>query len=238
MNIPTPHINAKKEDIAKIVLMPGDPLRAKKIAETYLENVKLVNEVRNMFMYTGTYKGVKITVAGSGMGCPSIGIYSYELFKFYDVDYIIRVGSAGSYKEEIKVYDIFNVKESFGENNYAKIAANIDSNIIEAGKVLFEKIEEVAKKKNIKIHSGRCHSSDVFYRYENILDFAKANNLALVEMETFALFANAKLTNKQAACLLTVSDSLVTKEVTTAEERQNNFMGMIELALETSIDLK
>lgn len=237
-NIPTPHISANKEDIAKIVLMPGDPLRAKKIAETYLEDVKLVNEVRNMFMYTGTYKGIKITVAGSGMGCPSIGIYSYELFKFYDVDYIVRVGSAGSYNENINVYDIFNVKEAFGESNYAKIAANIDSNIIDAGKDLFNKIEEVAKKNDIKTHTGRCHSSDVFYRYEDSMVYAKENKLDVVEMESYALFANAIVTGKQAACLLTISDSFITREVTTAEERQNNFMQMIELALETALELK
>ncbi|AUB31149.1 purine-nucleoside phosphorylase [Spiroplasma floricola] len=237
-NIPTPHIEAKKEDIARIVLMPGDPLRAKKIAETYLEDIKLVNSVRNMFMYTGNYKNIKVTIAGSGMGCPSIGIYSYELFKFYDVDYIIRVGSAGSYSEKINVYDIFNVKEAFGESNYAKIAANIDSNIIQSGEKLFNKIEEVAKKNNIEIHSGRCHSSDVFYRYEDSMKFAKENNLDVVEMESYALFANAIATNKQAACLLTVSDSFITKEVTTSEERQNNFLQMIELALETSLELK
>ncbi|AUM62340.1 purine-nucleoside phosphorylase [Spiroplasma monobiae] len=237
-NIPTPHINAKKEDIAKIVLMPGDPLRAKKIAETYLEDYRLVNEVRNMFMYTGTYKGVKVTVAGSGMGCPSIGIYSYELFKFYDVDYIIRVGSAGSYNENINVYDIFNAKEAFGESNYAKIAANIDSNIIEAGQTLFNKIEEVAKRNEIKTHVGRCHSSDVFYRYDDSMTFAKENGLDVVEMESYALFSNAIVTGKQAACLLTISDSFITNEATTAEERQNNFMQMIELALETSLELK
>ncbi|AGR41795.1 purine-nucleoside phosphorylase [Spiroplasma diminutum] len=235
---PTPHINAKKEDIAKIVLMPGDPLRAKKIAEVYLENVKLVNEVRNMFIYTGTYKGIEVTIAGSGMGCPSIGIYSYELFKFYDVDYIIRVGSGGSYNENINVYDIYNVKEAFGESNYAKIAANIDSNIIESGQDLFNKIEMVAANKGIKTHKGRCHSSDVFYRYDDSMNFAKQNKLDVVEMESYALFANAIVTNKQAACLLTISDSFITNEATTAEERQNNFMQMIELALDTALELK
>ncbi|ARU92275.1 purine nucleoside phosphorylase [Spiroplasma clarkii] len=231
----TPHINAKKEDIANVVLMPGDPLRAKKIAETYLTDVKLVNDVRNMFMYTGTYKGKKITIAGSGMGCPSIGIYSYELFKFYDVDCIIRIGSAGSYKAGINVYDIYNVKDAFGESNYAKIAANLDGNIVPAGEKLFNLIEQTAAELNIKTHTGTAHSSDVFYRYEDSLAFAAKNNLDVVEMESFALFANAIVTNKQAACLLTISDSFITKEVTTAEERQNNFMTMVELSLQTGV---
>ncbi|AOG60053.1 purine-nucleoside phosphorylase [Spiroplasma helicoides] len=233
----TPHIQAKKEDIAKLVLMPGDPLRAKKIAETFLTDVKLVNEVRNMYMYTGKYKDKLVTIAGSGMGCPSIGIYSYELYKFYDVDCIIRVGSCGSYKEGINVYDIYNVKEAFGESNYAKIAANIDSNIIPASQEVFDVIEQVAQDKSIKTHKGLAHSSDVFYRFESSLEFAKKNNLDVVEMESYALFSNAIAINKKAACLLTVSDSFITKEETTPEERQNNFLTMIELALEAAIKL-
>ncbi|AVN60651.1 purine-nucleoside phosphorylase [Mesoplasma entomophilum] len=231
----TPHISAKKEEIAKTVLMPGDPLRAKKIAETYLENVKLVNEVRNMFMYTGTYKGVEVTIAGSGMGCPSIGIYSYELFNFYDVENIIRIGSAGSYKEEIKVYDVYNVKEAYGDSNYAKLAANIDDKVIKAGTELYSLIEKTAQEKNIKTLTGRAHSADVFYRHDDITNFVKENELDVVEMESVALFANAIKAKKQAACLLTISDNLVTKEVTTAEERQNNFMQMVEIALEVAV---
>ncbi len=128
----TPHINAKKEDIAKTVLMPGDPLRAKFIAETFLENVKLVNEIRNMYMYTVTYQNKPITIAGSGMGCPSIGIYSYELFKFYDVDNIIRIGSAGSYDASLKVYDIVNITGAYGENNFAQIVAGVNDKVLQA----------------------------------------------------------------------------------------------------------
>ncbi|AKU79326.1 purine-nucleoside phosphorylase [Spiroplasma turonicum] len=233
----TPHISAKKEEIGSIVLMPGDPLRAKKIAETFLEDYKLVNETRNMYIYTGFYKGNKITIAGSGMGCPSIGIYSYELFKFYDVDYIIRVGSAGSYNEKINVYDIYNVKDAFGENNYAKLAANIDETIIPASKEVFEKINDVAERLKYNIFTGTAHSSDVFYRLGDSLEFANKNNLDVVEMESFALFANAIVTNKKAGCLLTVSDSFITNQITTSEERQNNFMKMCELALESSIEL-
>ncbi|AKX33741.1 purine nucleoside phosphorylase [Spiroplasma litorale] len=233
----TPHINSKKDEIAKIVLMPGDPLRAKKIAETFLKDYKLVNDVRNMYIYTGFYKDVKITIAGSGMGCPSIGIYSYELFKFYDVDCIIRVGSAGSYNKNINVYDIYNVKSAFGENNYAKIAGNINDNIIKSSEEVFNTIEETSKKLDIKLHSGIAHSSDVFYRMGDSIEFAKSKNLDVVEMESFALFANAIITNKKAGCLLTISDSFITKEATTSEERQNKFMKMCELALESSISL-
>ncbi|QGS51543.1 purine-nucleoside phosphorylase [Spiroplasma tabanidicola] len=233
----TPHISAKKNEIAKVVLMPGDPLRAKMIAEKYLENYKLVNKVRNMFMYTGEYKGIEVTVAGSGMGCPSIGIYSYELFNFYDVDYIIRVGSCGSYRKEIKVYDIYNVKEAYGDSNYAKIAANIDEKVIPAGNKIYEIIQKTAAEKKISMHTGRIYSSDVFYTYETKENFAEDNNLDVVEMESFALFANAIHAKKQAGCLLTVSDSLITEEKTTAEERQNNFLSMIELALDSVLKI-
>ncbi|ASP27849.1 purine-nucleoside phosphorylase [Spiroplasma corruscae] len=233
----TPHISAKKDEVAKIVLMPGDPLRAKKMAELFLKDYKLVNEVRNMYMYTGTYKGKSITIAGSGMGCPSIGIYSYELFKFYDVDCIIRIGSAGSYNKDINVYDIYNVKEALGENNYAKLAAGIDDKILNSSDNVYNTIKNTADNLNINLFSGRIHSSDVFYRMGDSLEFAKENDLDLVEMESFALFANALVTKKQAGCILTVSDSFITKQVTTPEERQNNFIKMCELALESSVNL-
>ncbi|PPE04896.1 purine nucleoside phosphorylase [Entomoplasma ellychniae] len=234
----TPHIKAKKEDIAKFVLMPGDPLRAKVIAEKFLQDVRLVNDVRNMFMYTGYYKGIRITVAGSGMGCPSIGIYSYELYKFYDVDAIIRIGSAGSYKADIDLYSIYNVKEAYSESTYAKVAAGIDSEVIEASRNLFETINETAEEKGQKILSGRIHSSDVFYREDSSLEFTIKHNLDVVEMESFALFTNAITTKKMAACLLTVSDNLITHKETSADDRQNNFMGMVELALESVLKLK
>jgi purine-nucleoside phosphorylase len=234
----TPHIKANKGDIAKTVLMPGDPLRAKMIAEKYLENPKLVNDVRNMFFYTGTYKGQEVTVAGSGMGCPSIGIYSYELFKFYDVENIIRIGSAGSYVEDCKVYDTFNVKTAFGESDYALAAAGIDSRNIEATPALYGLISETAKELNIDLKTGTAHSSDVFYRMDDSMEFAKKHNLSVVEMESYALFANAIATKKSAACLLTISDSFVTGESTSPEERQNKFFNMIELALAVSLKLK
>ncbi|KAF0851181.1 MAG: purine-nucleoside phosphorylase [Spiroplasma poulsonii] len=235
----TPHINAKKEDIAKTVLMPGDPLRAKFIAETFLENVKLVNEIRNMYMYTGTYQNKPITIAGSGMGCPSIGIYSYELFKFYDVDNIIRIGSAGSYDAALKVYDIVNVMGAYGENNFAEIVAGVNDKVLQASQDIFETIEEVAQAAKIKTYPGIVHSSDVFYR-KNADDWKKIKaeyNAVCVEMESFALFANALALNKKAATLLTISDSFISGEVTSATERQNNFHQMVELALQSAIKL-
>ncbi|WP_338972497.1 purine-nucleoside phosphorylase [Spiroplasma endosymbiont of Panorpa germanica] len=233
----TPHIEAKKEEIAKVVIMPGDPLRAEVIAKKFLTDYKLVNKVRNMFMFTGFYKGTKVTIAGSGMGCASIGIYSYELYKFYDVDHIIRVGSAGAYTDKLKVYDIVNTKEAFGESPYPKLAAGIDSNLVPSSKELYELINKTAAENKISVHEGKVHSSDVFYRKTDSMAFAKENKLDCVEMESLALFANAIETKKSAACLLTISDSFVTKEVTTAEERQNNFMDMIKIALETATKL-
>nr|WP_237238018.1 purine nucleoside phosphorylase DeoD-type [Spiroplasma citri]CAK98605.1 putative purine nucleoside phosphorylase II c-terminal truncated protein [Spiroplasma citri] len=168
----TPHINAKQEEIAETVLMPGDPLRAKFIAETFLEKIKLVNEIRNMYIYTGTYKNKTITVAGSEMGCPSIGIYSYELFKFYNVDNIIRIGSAGSYDDALKIYDIVNATAAYGENNYARIVAGIEDEVLNSSQHLFATIEEVAKAKQIKTFPEIVHSSDVFYR-KNEYDWKK-----------------------------------------------------------------
>ena len=228
----TPHNEALKEDIAKVVLMPGDPLRAKYIAETYLEYYKIVNTVRNMLAYTGFYHGKKITVMGSGMGMPSIGIYSYELFKFYDVDIIIRIGSAGAYTKDLKLYDLVLVKASFSESTYAKTQNGTTDNILYASEELNNKIMDVANKNNIRVHYNIIHSSDVFYQEENHYpELLEKYGCVCVEMESFALFHNAKVLGKKAACLLTISDSLVTHEETTSEERQNSFNEMIELAL-------
>ncbi|WP_339024791.1 purine-nucleoside phosphorylase [Spiroplasma endosymbiont of Agriotes lineatus] len=234
----TPHISAKKEDIATIVLMPGDPIRAKYIATNYLQDVQLVNSVRNMLMFTGMYEEKRITIAGSGMGCPSIGIYSYELFKFYDVDVIIRIGSAGAYDEKLKLYDVINVSSVYGENNYAKIVGATDDDTIETNPNIYELINKTASDKNINIISGRVHCSDVFYRknFEEYKRFLSEKQTIAVEMEAFALFANAKVLNKQVGCILTVSDSLVTKEATTSEKREQSFDKMMILALKTAVN--
>ncbi|MCK5867368.1 MAG: purine-nucleoside phosphorylase [Mycoplasmataceae bacterium] len=229
----TPHITAKKGTIAKTVLMPGDPLRAKFIADTFLENVELVNEVRNMFMYTGTYKGKRISICGSGMGQPSIGIYSYELFKFYDVDNIIRIGSAGSYKRDLKLYDIFLVEEAYSDSSaFAKIVTGNAKNIMKPAEHLNDRLSVIAKDLNIELKSGRVHSSDVFYGKRTLEKTIEETGADCVEMESAALFANAEATGKNAACLVTISDNLITKDETTAKERQEAFTGMMEIALE------
>jgi purine-nucleoside phosphorylase len=234
MSIPTPHIEAKKGEIAKTVLMPGDPLRAKFIADTYLKNVKQFNTVRNMFGYTGTYNGKEISVMGSGMGMPSIGIYSFELYKFYDVENIIRIGSCGAYTDQIKLYDVLLATSAYSESSYALTqAGNYNEAYTYPSTVLNDKIEASAKDLNIPITKGVIHSSDVFYR-ENFDDYKtifEKHHAIAVEMESFALFHNAKVTGKHAACLLTVSDSLVTHEATSSEERQNAFTRMMEIAL-------
>ncbi len=230
----TPHNEAKKEDIAKTVLMPGDPLRAKFIAENFLDDYRLVNKVRNVYAYTGTYKGKPVTVMASGMGMPSIGIYSYELFKFYDVDTIIRVGSAGAYTDQLNLYDIVLAKGAFSESSFAKTQNGETRNILSGNEELNNHIKEVAEKLNINVHYDNIHSSDIFYKEnDNFRELNEKYGCVAVEMESFALFHNANVLGKKAACLLTISDNLVTHEETTPEERQNSFKQMIELALES-----
>lgn len=229
----TPHNSANKNEIAKTVLMPGDPLRAKFVADTFLTDVKLVNEVRNMFMYTGKYNGKEITIAGSGMGQPSMGIYSYELFKFYDVENIIRIGSAGSYVKDLNLYDVVLATESYSDASaFNELVTGVKSHITKPSKELNDRIIEVAKSQNVKIISGRVHSSDVFYGIGSFEETKKLTNAICVEMESAALFANAKAMGKNAACLVTISDNLVTKERATSAERQSSFIEMMKIALE------
>lgn len=230
----TPHIEARKEDVASIVIMPGDPLRAKYIAEKYLENYQLINQVRGMLGYTGYYKDKRVTVMASGMGNPSMGIYSYELFKFYDVDTIIRVGSCGAYTKNLNLYDLILVEESFSISSYAFDQSGYEEKIIASSKLINEKIIKKASELNIDLNVGRIHCSDVFYKDNNpFKEMYEKQKCLAVEMETFALFHNAKTLNKEAACILTVSDNLETKEETTSAERQTSFTKMIELALES-----
>ena len=234
----TPHIEAKKGEIAKTVLMPGDPLRAKMISEKYLENSKLVNNVRGMLAYTGFYKGKEVTVMASGMGMPSIGIYSYELFTEYDVENIIRVGSVGAYTKDLNLYDIVLVKDCFSESSFAKTQNGESRNILNGDKYLNDTIINTAEQlgKNLKVCT--IHSSDVFYKHsDNFKEIYDKYGCVGCEMESFALFHNANYCNKKAACLLTVSNSLLTLEETTSEERQNSFNEMIELALEAVLKI-
>lgn len=233
--IPTPHIAcADASLIAKTVLMPGDPLRAKFIAETFLTDVICFTETRNMFGYTGYYNGKRISVMGSGMGMPSIGIYSYELYSFYGVETIIRIGSAGSYDAKLAVYDTVLVTEAFSESSFAKTAFGIRGKSLKSSTSVNNRLKKVAEDLNIPLKEAKVHSSDVFYandpnRWKEVHD---AYGCMCVEMESFALFANARATGKKAACLLTISDSFISHEVTSAEERQKNFTNMMKIALE------
>ena len=234
----TPHNGAQKGEIVKTVLMPGDPMRAKFIAETYLQDAKLVNQVRGMYAYTGTYKGKEMTVMASGMGMPSIGIYSYELYKFYDVENIIRVGSAGSYDINLPVYDLLLVENSYSDSSFARVQNNSTYDVVPSSEYLNQMIVETAQEKNQKITVGTTYSTDVFYRQEQSNDKIKEHHCLACEMETFALFHTAKMLNKQATCILTISDHFVTGEETTAQERETGFKKMIELALDTTLKLK
>ncbi len=230
----TAHNEANIGDIAKTVIMPGDPLRAKHIAEKYLKDYKLVNSVRNIYAYTGYYKDKLVTVMASGMGMPSIGIYSYELYKFYDVEEIIRVGSAGAYTDKLNLYDVVLVDGSYSESSYAKTQNGSLDNILYSNSDLNSKIKKSASLNNISITFANVHSSDVFYKEKNnYKELYDKYGCVCVEMESFALFHNAKTLNKKASCLLTISDSLVTKEETTSDERQNSFDNMIKIALDS-----
>jgi len=232
----TPHIEAKKEEIAKIVLMPGDPLRAQFIAENYLEDAVQVNNIRNMLMFTGTYKGVTVTIAGSGMGVPSIGIYSYELFKFYDVDTIIRIGSSGAYSQDLKLYDVILTTEAYSDSSaFSRLVTGEETHLIAATPEVNQSIREAAQTLKLTLHESRVHSSDVFYGIRPLEETVAVTGAACVEMESYGLFVNAKATGKRAACLLSISDHLVTGEVTTAHERQTAFDEMIKVALESTL---
>ena len=234
--MPTPHNQAKFGEIAKNVLMPGDPLRAKFIAETFLENIKLVNSVRNMLAYTGEYKGKEITVMASGMGMPSIGIYSYELYSQYGVENIVRVGSAGAYTDKLNLFDVVLAESAWSESSFAKTQNGYDKDTTYPDRELNEKIIETAKKLNIPLHLEKIHSSDVFYTEPNVDGYKEINakhGCECVEMESFALFHNAKVLGKKAACLLTISDSFTSEQKATPEERQTAFINMMRIALET-----
>lgn len=236
--MPTVHIEAKKEDIAKIVLMPGGPKRAEYIAKTYLKDAKVVNLIRKMTAYTGYYKGKRITVFPSGMGIPSMGIYSYELFNEYDVDVIIRIGTMGAYVKELNLKDILLVENSISDSTYAKMMDGYPANFIASSSEINNEIIKTAIEKKIIIKKGNIYSSDVFYEKNNdYINKVKNYNVCGVEMETFALFNNARILGKKASALLTVSDSFLIEEKLSAKEREQNLDNMILLALETSLKL-
>ena len=234
----TPHNEANIEDIAKTVIMPGDPLRAKYIAEKFLDDFKLVNKVRGMYAFTGYYKGKRVTVMASGMGMPSMGIYSYELFKFYNVDNIIRIGSCGAYKPELKLFDIILSSSAFSESNFAFTLNNDNCHIAESSEELNEKLKEAALKNIIQITCGNTVCTDCFDVYmtdvNKFLDrVPKGFNPISAEMEAFSLFYVAKMLNKNASCLMSVVDSKFIKEIATPEQRERNLDDMIKIALDS-----
>jgi purine-nucleoside phosphorylase len=230
------HISANQGEIASVVLMPGDPLRAKYMAEKYLEEIKPVNTTRNMLMFTGRYKGTKISIGASGMGCPSIGIYSFELYKEYNVECIIRVGTCGAYQPEIRVFDLVNATTAYSESTYARFAFGFEEDHIEAQGRTAQTIRKTADQMQVKVMDAPIHSADAFYRtVEGLPAIVEKYKLPVVEMESFALFANARVLKKSAGCLLTVSDNIITKQVISAEEREKSLDQMAVLALESGV---
>lgn len=232
-NIPTPHITAKEGDFARTVLMPGDPLRAKYIAENFLTDAVLVNNVRGVNGYTGMYNGKRVSVMASGMGMPSMGIYSYELFKFYDVDNIIRIGTAGSLQPDLKIRDLAIAMGACTDSNYA-VQYELPGTFapIASFDLLRKAVDQAEKMGNVGYKVGNVASSDVFYSERPTMEAWQKMGVLAVEMETAALYMNAARTGKNALTICTISDSLVTGEVTTSEERQTSFADMMKVALE------
>lgn len=237
---PTVHNSANYGDIAKIVLMPGDPLRAKFIAEKYLENVVCFNELRGMLGFTGIYKGKKVSVMGSGMGMPSIGIYSYELFKFYGVEKIIRIGSCGAYSDDLELLDTILVDNAYSESAFAFTFSGCTDKVLPGSKDLTNLLAQVADRLNIKVKRGTILTSDGFDYYIDVKSLLnripKDVNCIGAEMECFGLFHIANMLNKEAACLLSVVDSHTKKTLVSSKDREKSLKNMIEIALESVLD--
>jgi purine-nucleoside phosphorylase len=233
----TAHINAKAGEIKETVIMPGDPKRAEMIANNFLTDVKVVSDVRGIKAYTGKYNNTELTVMASGMGNPSMGIYSYELYKFYNVKNIIRIGTCGAYSKDLNPFDVVLMSHSYSKSNFAYEQSGYDNNMMEASPYLNNKIIDTATKLNIPLTVGVIECSDVYYKEnDNFEEVLKTTGSLGVEMESFALFNNARVLNKNAACILTISNSLVTGVELTPEERQNALLRMIELALKSAED--
>ena len=245
MNYPTPHINARPGDFGQTVLMPGDPLRSKFIAENFLEHARLVNNVRGVHGYTGTYKGVKVSVMASGMGMPSIGIYSWELFNAFEVENIMRIGSAGAVQDEINLYDIVIAQGACTDSRWAEQYHLAGTFAPIADFHMLQTCVGTAREMGVRYHVGNVLSSDRFYGDDD--DMAGgwiANNgwqkmgVMALEMEAAALYMNAARCKKHALAICTISDHVLRHEFTTAEERQNSFTQMMELALDTAVKLE
>ncbi len=240
--MPTPHNNANPGEIAKTVIMPGDPLRAKYIAENFLENAKLVNDVRNIYTYTGSYKGKTISVMASGMGMPSMGIYCYELYKLYNVDNIVRIGSCGSYTPGLSLFDIILSTTVYSESNFALQLNNEDCHFVESNAELNNIIINKSKELGIDIVAGNTVTTDCFDLYMTDVNKFLSRipdefNPLAAEMEAFSLLYTAKILNKKAACLMSVVDSKYIDTIATTEERQTGLNNMIKLSLESAIEM-
>jgi len=235
--MPTAHIESNLGDIASIVIMPGDPRRASYIAKNYLNDVVKVNDVRGITAYTGLYKNKRVTVFPSGMGIPSMGIYSYELFKFYNVDTIIRIGTMGSYVDSLDVGDLVLTNRSYSDSSFALVQSNYDKNYLDANIEINKIIEDTAKKNNIILKNGDIYTSDVFYADTDYEALRDKYNVVGVEMETFGLLQEARITGKKATAIFTISNSFVNNRELSSEEREKNLDKMITLALETSLNL-
>ena len=238
----TAHIESEKEEIAKRVLMPGDPLRAKYVASKFLTDAKCINETRGMLGFTGKYKGVDVTIFASGMGGPSIGIYAYELYKFYDVECIIRIGSCGGYSPDLELLDVILVDNSYTESNFAYTLNNDNCKMASSTKEVTDIIEKTAIEKEIKCVRGNILSSDCFDWYVTDINqllgrLPKEANIIGAEMESFGLFYLAKMLNKKCACSATVVDSHSRTEQLSAEQREKSLNSMISLALESTLKL-
>ncbi len=245
MNTPTPHISAKPGDFGKTVLMPGDPLRSKFIAETFLENPVLVNNVRGVHGYTGTYKGVKVSVMASGMGMPAIGIYSHELYNAYGVENIIRVGSAGSIQEHINLYDLVLGQGACTDSNFAHQFHFPGTFAPIADFDLLTEAVKACKEHGATYHVGNINSSDVFYGDHALVPEGLDSTYALrkmgvmaLEMEAAALYMNAARYGKRALCICTISDHILKHQETTSEERQNSFTTMMKVALDVAVAME
>ena len=242
MATPTPHNSAKLGDIAELVIMPGDPKRAEFIAKNFLKDAKCFNEARGMLGFTGDYNGKRVSVMGSGMGMPSMGIYSYELFAFYDVKYIIRIGTCGSYLSDAELGDLYLVRESRTDSNFGYTLAKIEEKSLPSSDLINKALASSAADAKIKTKDIKAYASDIFYRPGKLgeemskaeKDKMRSMGIAGVDMESYALFANAKLLGKNAACMLTVSDVIGSDKNMTVEERQNSLVSMIKVALGSS----
>lgn len=235
--MPTPHIESNPNDIAKVVIMPGDPKRAEYIARKYLKNAKLVNSIRGMTAYTGYYEEKEITVFPSGMGIPSMGIYAYELFNNYNVESIIRIGTIGAYNPNLKLGDIILAKRAYSDSNFAKIQTDYEKNYLDSDEELNKLIEETSNENNCNIIKGNIFTSDVFYEKKDYKQKVIDYEVLGVEMETFGLLQTAKISNKKATSILTVVNSFSYTEELTSEEREKKLDKMITLALKTSLKI-